>query len=200
MKRAWGLGFAVGLLLLVDPAVGWAMGRAHKERAGAELADQEHAGEASVTHEHAGQTQEHDGQEHGGQEHAGVSAATATQAGQPVAQAEPSAEQIRQTIRSHIELYERENGGFTIHDELTGSERTLKLVQVHERVGKTDQLYYACTDMRDEQTGELLDLDFDVSAERGEPSVVDVRIHKVNDRPRYTYDEQDHRIPLTPGT
>ena len=175
MKRRWRVGLLVGLLA-VDSASGWALGRAGKEHAG-----KEYAGEQPASPEHAGQTQEHGGQEH---------------AGQPVAQIEPSAEQIRQAIRDHIELLERENGAFTIHDELTGSERTLKLVQVHERVGKTDNFYYTCTDMRDEQTGELLDLDFDVSVEGDVLAVVDVRIHKVNEQPRYTYDEQDNRIPL----
>jgi hypothetical protein len=38
---------------------------------------------------------------------------------------------------------------------------------VHDRVGKTGTLYYSCTDMRDTQTGESLDLDFDVKAENG---------------------------------
>jgi len=145
--------------------------------------------------EHAGTTQEHGGtttapattKEHGG---------TAQEHGGQIVNVEPSAEQIRQAIRDHIRLIEREEGAFTIEDEVTGTSRTLTLVRVHERVGKTGGLYYSCTDMRDASTGELLDLDFDVEAGGGQTEVVDVRIHKVNDQARYTYDEQDNRIPL----
>jgi len=70
-------------------------------------------------------------------------------------------------------------------------------VRVHERVGKTGELYYSCTDMQDTSTGELLDLDFDVEANDEQLEVVDTRIHKVNGQERYTYDEQDNRIPLS---
>ena len=70
-------------------------------------------------------------------------------------------------------------------------------MRVHERVGKTGTLYYSCTDMRDRDTGQLLDLDFDVKASGSELSVVDTRIHKVNGQARYTYDDQDRRIPVT---
>ena len=50
--------------------------------------------------------------------------------------------------------------------------------------------------MRDKQTGELLDLDFDVSTTGKTPKVVGQRIHKVSGQPRYTYDERDRRIPV----
>jgi hypothetical protein len=50
--------------------------------------------------------------------------------------------------------------------------------------------------MRDAQTGELLDLDFDVKADGGALTVVDQRIHKVAGNARYTYDEHDNRIPV----
>ena len=51
--------------------------------------------------------------------------------------------------------------------------------------------------MKDTKTGDLLDLDFDVEAlPDGMLEVVDVRIHKVNGAARYTYDDQDNRIPL----
>jgi len=146
--------------------------------------------------EHGGK--EHGGtatQEHGGtaQEHGGHGAAPG--AAQAV-QAEPSAEQIRQTIQQHVQDAAQREGVFPIDDPVTGATRRLEFVQVHERVGKTGDLYYSCTDMRDTQTGELLDLDFDVKAEDGTLSVVDQRIHKVNGQPRYTYDEHDNRIPL----
>jgi len=137
----------------------------------------EHGGTATApAKEHGGTTQEHGGK---------------------AVKAEPSAEQIRQTIKSYVQGVAQKQGAFTIKDPVTGTTRQLEFVRVHDRVGKTGALYYSCTDMRDTQTGESLDLDFDVKAEGGKLSVVDQRIHKVAGQARYTYDEHDNRIPVT---
>jgi hypothetical protein len=141
---------------------------------------------------------EHGGKEHGGtatQEHGGT---TQEHGGQAV-KAEPTAAQIQQTIEAHVKGREAKDGVFTIKDDVTGTTRKLTFVRVHDRVGKTGNLYYSCTDMRDTATGELLDLDFDVDASGGQLKVVDSRIHKVNNQARYTYDDKDHRIPVTPA-
>ena len=106
-------------------------------------------------------------------------------------------EQLRQTIRDHVQRTTKEKGAFTIKDPVTGTTRTLEFVRVHERVGKTGNLYYSCTDMRDKQSGQLLDLDFDVKATGDTLKVVDVRIHKVDGKARYTYDEHDRRVPTS---
>jgi len=143
--------------------------------------------------EHAGQATSAS-QEHGGKEHGGT-AATQEHAGQ-IPQVPPTAEQLRQSIRDYIARIEEEEGAFTIEDEVAGGTRTLTLERVHERVGKTGDFYYSCTDMRDASTNELLDLDFDVEEAGSELNVVDVRIHKVNGQARYTYDDKDNRIPL----
>ncbi|MBI2871360.1 MAG: hypothetical protein HYY14_06605 [Candidatus Omnitrophica bacterium] len=145
------------------------------------------------------QAAEHGGQEHAGQEHAGEEhgAAAVTAAETPAAPAlEPTADQIRQAIQEYIADVEEVEGAFTIEDEVTGNLRTLTLERVHERVGKTGDLFYSCTDMKDTETSEVLDLDFDVESSEGELFVIDTRIHKVSDKPRYTYDANDNRIPL----
>lgn len=111
--------------------------------------------------------------------------------------AEPSAEQLRSTIRTYIQTQEKLTGSFTIPDPREkGKLRTLSLIRVHERVGKTGDYYYSCTDMRDVATGDELDLDFDVSDTGKELKVVAVRIHKDNGKPRYTYNDRDELIPL----
>lgn len=143
--------------------------------------------------------------EHGGKEHGGTATqeqggAAPEEHGGHAVEAEPSAEQVRQAIRDHIAFTERKDGVFAIKDDVTGTSRTLQLVRVHERVGKTGDLYYSCTDMRDTSSGELLDLDFDVDATDGQLSVADVRIHKLEGQPRYTYDEHDNRVPLLPAS
>jgi len=146
-----------------------------------------------------------DAAEHGGQEHGGTTTAptaakehggTTQEHGGQAVKAEPSAGQIRQTIKSYVQGVAQKKGAFTIKDSVTGTTRTLEFVRVHDRVGKTGSLYYSCTDMRDQQTGELLDLDFDVKADGGKLTVVDQRIHKVSGQPRYTYDEHDNRIAV----
>lgn len=166
MKHAWTIGLVVGMLAL------WPLDGSAAEHAG-----QEHGGATTApVKEHGGATQEH--------------------GGQTAVQAEPSAEQIRQTIRDYIARTTQEEGAFTIEDPVAGQTRTLTLARVHERVGKTGDSYYSCTDMRDVASGQTLDLDFDVQAQGGALDVVDVRIHKVEGQPRYTYDDQDNRIPL----
>ncbi|MBI4430985.1 MAG: superoxide dismutase family protein [Candidatus Omnitrophica bacterium] len=50
--------------------------------------------------------------------------------------------------------------------------------------------------MKDVKTGDLLDLDFDIQDEAGNLKVADVRIHKDNGDPRYTYDDRDNRVPV----
>lgn len=111
--------------------------------------------------------------------------------------AEPSAEQLRGTIRRYIQSQERAAGSFTVPDpKEKGKLRTLSLIRVHERVGKTGDYYYSCTDMKDVATGDELDLDFDVSDTGKELTVVAVRIHKDNGDPRYTYGDRDELIPF----
>ncbi|MBI4357998.1 MAG: hypothetical protein HY584_01740 [Candidatus Omnitrophica bacterium] len=111
--------------------------------------------------------------------------------------AEPEPEALRQTIRDYIAGQEKLQGAFAIADERSGELRQLELVRVHDRVGKTGDYYYSCTDMKDVRSGDLLDLDFDIQDEGGNLSVAAVRIHKDNGNPRYTYDENDNMIPVS---
>ena len=107
----------------------------------------------------------------------------------------PSPEALRQTIRDYIAAQEKLQGAFAIVDKKSGALRQLKLVRVHDRVGKTGNYYYSCTDMTDVATQDLLDLDFDIEDQAGNLKVAGIRIHKDNGKPRYTYDENDNMIP-----
>ncbi len=145
--------------------------------------------------EHGGQ--EPAGHEHGGQEHGGTTTAEPVALITSAAPVAPSAEAIRQAIRDYDAQIEAAHGGaLKIADTVAGQTRALKLERVHERVGKTGSNYYSCADMIDTATGDKVDVDFDVSATKGTLAVVDVRIHKVNGTPRYTYDDKDNRVPL----
>lgn len=133
----------------------------------------EHGGSA-VSKEHGGTTEK----EHGG---------TADV---------PSADDIRAAMKNHVMDKSRATGAFDVLDPETGKTRKLELLKVHERVGKTGDYYYSCADFKDTETGQMLDLDLDVQDKGGKLSVVDVRIHKLEGKERYTYDENDNRIPL----
>lgn len=111
--------------------------------------------------------------------------------------AAPDPESLRQTIRNYVSQQEKLQGAFAIVDERGGALRQLELIRVHERVGKTGNYYYSCTDMKDVKTGDELDLDYDIEDLNGVLRVVDIRIHKDNGNPRYTYDENDNMIAVS---
>ena len=127
---------------------------------------------------------EHGGKEHGGIEHGGK------------AMAEPTAHEIKTAMKEYVETKSKETGMFTVKDAVTGKERNLKLTRIHDRVGKTGNYFYSCADFTDTKSGELLDLDIDVESKDGKLNIVDVRIHKISGKERYTYDEKDNRIPV----
>ena len=108
----------------------------------------------------------------------------------------PTPTDLRGTIANHIKTQEKNQGAFMVVDERTNEPRRLELVQIHERVGKTGDYYYSCTDMKDVKTGDLLDLDFDIQDNNEKLDVAAIRIHKDNGKPRYTYDDKDNRIPV----
>jgi len=136
---------------------------------------------------------EHGGKEHGGEAHKeNEGAAPKEHGGTSV----PSTDDIRNTMTNFVLEKSKETGTLDVPDPETGNTRKLELVLVHERVGKTGDYYYSCADFKDTETGQMLDLDLDVEDKGGQLSVVDVRIHKLDGKERYTYDENDNRIPL----
>jgi len=155
------------------------------EHGGKEHGGNEHGGKAAVA-------QEHGGQEHGGE---------ASMKGSGHEEKEPGKDDIRNAMKAHVQKQAGSHGGYyIIKDPDTGKMRKLSLIRVHERVGKTGDYYYSCADFKDVDSGEMLDLDLDVAAHHGMLIVKEVRIHKLEGEPRYTYDDNDNRIPLKEGT
>ncbi len=144
--------------------------------------------------------------EHGGKEHGGsakeimkdkVEAAEVVEAVEVV---EPSKDDIRNTMSSYVEDQADKMGGtFQVKDPDSGNVLNLTMEKVHERVGKTGDYYYSCADFKDE-TGKMWDLDIDVEDKNGELKVADVRVHKEDNVPSYSYDDEDNRYPLVEGT
>ncbi|MEW6102195.1 MAG: hypothetical protein AB1481_07915, partial [Candidatus Omnitrophota bacterium] len=109
---------------------------------------------------------------------------------------EPGRKEIHQAMTDYINKKSAAGGTFDVYDPEIDKVRSLKLLRIHERVGKTGSYYYSCADFRDAETGAVLDLDLDVENKNGALKVVDVRIHKVGGKERYTYDEKDNRVPV----
>ena len=125
---------------------------------------------------------------------AGEENASIASPAQPAA-AEPTIEQVRDAVQKYVQETTQEEGIFYVDDEVTGDTRELTLNQIHDTVGKAGDYYSVCADMKDDKTGELLDIDFDVESYEGELEVVDVRIHKSGGKERYTYDASGNRLP-----
>jgi hypothetical protein len=140
----------------------------------------EHGGTSVPKKEHGGTAQK----EHGGASPAASGASA------------PSADAIRAAMKDYVMDKSKATGTFDVVDPETGKTRKLELIRVHERVGKTGNYYYSCADFKDTETGQMLDLDLDVEDQGGKLSVVDVRIHKLEGKERYTYDANDNRIPV----
>jgi len=154
----------------------------HREHAG-KTHEQEHGGKEKISKEHGGK--EHGGKEHGGKRH------------KKIKKVKPTARNIRRRMKKYVSEQSKPTGTFNIYDSVTDQTLKLDLVRVHKRVGKTGDYYYSCADFEEINTGELYDLDLDVEHKDGQLSVVDVRVHKVGGQERYTYDENDNRIPVS---
>ena len=105
---------------------------------------------------------------------------------------------IKSTMRKHIEESVDEQGVFRLRDDKTGEELELKFVQIHDPVRQIgSDVYFACTDFH--VVGEpdkLYDLDFWMNDKTGELRVYQSKVHKEPrwsllygwyKQPRYTF-------------
>lgn len=87
-------------------------------------------------------------------------------------------------------------GGFKVHDDVLNKDWTLQLVGVHkDRVAHlADNRFFACADFK--AVGEKGKVDLDFYAKKdGTWAVEKVMVHKVNGKPRYTYNEKNEIVP-----
>lgn len=123
-------------------------------------------------HEHPG---EHPGHEGSGTEHPGK-AITATD--------------IKAAMMTHIEKKTKNQKPFVIKDKKLKKTWRLNFVKIHDPVRMIDdKTYFACTDFKSTSSSDVLDLDFWlVPTSSGKLKVVEEKIHKVNGKPRFTYE------------
>ncbi len=101
-------------------------------------------------------------------------------------------EQLAQGIQEAIEAKTKEQGGkFHVSDPVLQKTWALELVRVHKdrlaQLGPDN--YFACTDFR-ASDGTMLDVDFYMKNENGKLVFSDTAIHKVNGKPRFTYEKK----------
>lgn len=95
---------------------------------------------------------------------------------------------------------QKTNGVYAIHDDVANKDWKLELVKVHKtkicmlQEGKT---CFACADFKEVGSKNKLDLDFYAGkSEDGKMSMEKVLIHKVNGKPRFTYDKNNDMVPV----
>ena len=95
------------------------------------------------------------------------------------------AEDIKSTMRKHIEETADASGVFHMRDDKTGEMLALRFVKIHDPVRQIgSDIYFACTDFQVlGETGKLYDLDFWMNNKTGELRVFQSKVHK---EPRYS--------------
>lgn len=107
--------------------------------------------------------------------------------------------QISQEYTRTVQTHVGAAGGFSVKDEALKRDWSLKLLKVHKDkvVPLGGNRFFACADFKAAGKGEKdkLDLDFYASRdEKGKWTVLDIFIHKLNGKERYTYNEKNERV------
>ena len=108
----------------------------------------------------------------------------------------PTNDDVRKAAQDFVAEQSKESGTLSVFDPVVAKERKLSFEKIQEQVGKTTDYYFTCGDFKDTESGEMIDLDFDVESKDGQLSVVGVRIHKVGGKERFTYDTNNNRVPM----
>ena len=100
---------------------------------------------------------------------------------------------LEQAIHQQIiERTKAEGGRFHVHDPVLNKHWALELVRIHtDKLTQLDKdTYFACTDFRADD-GEVVDVDFYMKDEHGKLVFSDTAIHKIDGKPRFTYEKKD---------
>lgn len=107
-----------------------------------------------------------------------------------------------EVVTSYIKGEAKKGGGaLVVKDEASGMDRMLQLTRLHKDkiVKLSENEAFACADFKTVKGGkDKLDLDFYVSKSGDGWKVSRVIIHKVNAKPRYTYNDANEMVPVKP--
>jgi hypothetical protein len=99
---------------------------------------------------------------------------------------------LEKTIKDQIAEKARANGGkFPVQDEVLNKTWRLELVRVHtDKLTQLDEkTYFACVDFKADD-GTPVDVDFYMKNDNGKLALSDTTVHKVNGKPRFSYEKK----------
>lgn len=103
-------------------------------------------------------------------------------------------------VEGHVGMKSADEGSFTVYDKTLDKTWELKLVRIHKnRIARLgENKFFACADFKTAAKGEetKIDLDFFVTREGEDWNVDEVLVHKINGKPRYTYNAKNERVPV----
>ena len=112
-----------------------------------------------------------------------------------------SIDDLEKAIKSAVAAKEKSGGGYyKLADDVTKKTLLLKLDHVHrERLSRLDEnTYFACTDFKSSD-GHTVDVDFFMKNKGGKLAMSDARVHKIDGKARYNWEEKDgfwKRVPV----
>jgi len=108
---------------------------------------------------------------------------------------------LEAAIKDQIAEKVKANGGkLPVRDDVLNKTWQLELVRVHtdKLTQLDDKTYFTCVDFKADD-GTLVDADFYMKNDNGKLTLGDTAIHKVNGKPRYTYEKRGSfwaRVPV----
>lgn len=127
----------------------------------------------------------------------------------PTAADEARAKEVKErfslAVEAYVETESRKSGGFfTVQDDKLNKNWKLKLVRIHKKniAQLAKDRFFACADFSEGSNwlsrffATTVDLDFYVRKTSRGWEVEDVLVHKVDGKPRFTYDKNNNRVPV----
>jgi len=99
---------------------------------------------------------------------------------------------LEKAIKDQIAENAKPNGGkLAVRDDVLNKTWQLQLVRVHtDKLTQLDEkTYFACVDFKADD-GTPVDVDFNMKDENGKLILSDTVVHKVNGKPRFTYEKR----------
>ncbi len=89
-------------------------------------------------------------------------------------------------------------GKFTVSDDVLKKDWGLKLQRIHKhKIARlSENSFFACADFKETEGKGKLDLDFYVTKTGADWKVDKVLVHKVEGKPRFTYNEKNEMVPV----
>lgn len=127
----------------------------------------------------------------------------------PTAEEETKRKALKKEFSAAVEAYVGEesrktDGFFVVRDDKLSKDWKLKLVRIHKKniAQLAEDRFFACADFSEGSNwlarffATTVDLDFYVRKTSSGWKVEDVLVHKVDGKPRFTYDKNNNRVPV----